>query len=94
MPFFNAPTTTLLQEMVRPDMQGRVFGVMQLIMTTVMPLGMLVFGPIADFISIEVLLILSSVLMAIPGIWIFFKNQPVNTQPGLGAQDFEMRTGD
>src|SRR3990172_867167 len=40
MPMFNVPTTTLLQEMVDPDMQGRVFGVMQLIITTIMPAGM------------------------------------------------------
>jgi len=36
---------------VDPDMQGRVFGVMQLIMTAAMPLGMLVFGPLADVIN-------------------------------------------
>ena len=67
MPMLNVPTTTLLQEMVRPDMQGRVFGVQQLIMNTIMPLGMLVFGPIADLISIEILLVLASALMAVPG---------------------------
>src|SRR5690606_30023931 len=52
MPMFNVPVTTLLQEMVEPDMQGRVFGVMQLISTAVMPAGILVFGPVADFITI------------------------------------------
>lgn len=94
MPFLNVPTTTLLQEMVRPDMQGRVFGVQQLIMTTVLPIGMLVFGPIADIITIEVLLILTSVFMAIPGLWIFFKRQPIKIQPGRGAADYDMQTGD
>jgi hypothetical protein len=59
------PTTTLLQEMVEPDMQGRVFGVMQLIMSTAMPLGMLVFGPIADVISVQTLLVVTSALMII-----------------------------
>ena len=87
MPMFNVPTTTLLQEMVDPDMQGRVFGVMQLIMTTIMPVGMLVFGPIADVITIEFLLVLSSALLAIPGLWIFFNRRPGKTQSGLATAD-------
>jgi DHA3 family macrolide efflux protein-like MFS transporter len=94
MPMFNVPTTTLLQEMVDPDMQGRVFGVMQLITTTVLPLGMLVFGPLADFVSIEILLILASGLMAIPGVWIFFNKQPDKPGSRLPAEDFEMQPGD
>jgi DHA3 family macrolide efflux protein-like MFS transporter len=87
MPMFNVPTTTLLQEMVEPDMQGRVFGVMQLIMTTVMPVGMLVFGPIADLISIEALLILSGLAMAGPGLWIFFNRQFQRSVQGLASAD-------
>jgi DHA3 family macrolide efflux protein-like MFS transporter len=94
MPMFNVPTTTLLQEMVDPDMQGRAFGVMQLIMTTIMPAGMLVFGPIADFISIEALLVLSSVLMAVPAVWIFFAQQPVKSGAKLPAAEFEIQPGD
>ena len=94
MPFFSAPTVTLLQEMVVPDMQGRVFGVQQLIMSTVMPIGMLVFGPIADSISIEALLVLSGALMALPGLWIFFSSQPIKIQPNPASADYELQTGD
>ena len=94
MPMFNVPTTTLLQEMVDPDMQGRVFGVMQLIITTIMPAGMLVFGPIADFISIEALLVLSSALMAIPALWIFFNRQPIKTGASLPTADYDIQPGD
>jgi DHA3 family macrolide efflux protein-like MFS transporter len=64
-----------------------VFGVMQLIMTTIMPVGMLVFGPIADVITIEFLLVLSSALLAIPGLWIFFNRRPGKTQSGLATAD-------
>jgi DHA3 family macrolide efflux protein-like MFS transporter len=87
MPMFNVPTTTLLQEMVDPDMQGRVFGVMQLIMNTILPVGMLLFGPIADVITVEILLVLSSALMAVPGLWLFFNQQPGKAQAGLAAAD-------
>jgi DHA3 family macrolide efflux protein-like MFS transporter len=94
MPLFNVPTTTLLQEMVEPDMQGRVFGVMQLIMSTVMPVGMLFFGPIADIISIEVLLVVSSGLMVIPGIWIFFNKQLKVPTAVYIPPEYEAQPGD
>jgi DHA3 family macrolide efflux protein-like MFS transporter len=94
MPFLNVPTITLLQEMVRPDMQGRVFSVQQMIMNTVLPAGMLVFGPIADVISIEALLILTSVLMAIPGLWIFFNKLPHTIPASPVSADYELQPGD
>jgi MFS transporter, DHA3 family, macrolide efflux protein len=71
MPIFNVPVTTLLQERVDPDMQGRVFGVMQLITSAVMPVGMVVFGPLSDVVSIELLLVISGVLLVLPGIAIY-----------------------
>lgn len=94
MPMFNVPSTTLLQETVDPDMQGRVFGVMQLITTAAMPAGMLVFGPVADVITIETLLILSGIVMLLPGIWLFFNRNATLPAVTRGAQDFEMEAGD
>jgi len=94
MPFLHASTTTLLQERVRPDMQGRVFGVQQLIMNTILPVGMLVFGPIADIITIEALLVLTSMLMAVPGLWIFFNRQLGKTQSSPASANRKMQTGD
>jgi len=87
MPLINVPTTTLLQEMVEPDMQGRVFGVMQLIITTVLPVGMVVFGPVADLITIEFLFILTGGLLAAPGIWLFSNKVLRKTEPGAMPAD-------
>ena len=56
IPVFNTPATVLLQQKVEGDFLGRVFGVMGMIANSMMPLGMLVFGPMADFIKIEWLL--------------------------------------
>ena len=56
IPVFNTPATVLLQQKVEEDFLGRVFGVMGMIANSMMPLGMLVFGPMADFIKIEWLL--------------------------------------
>ncbi|MET1248989.1 MFS transporter [Sporolactobacillus sp. STCC-11] len=63
MPILNTPTTVLLQEKVEEDYLGRVFGVMGMISTSMMPLGMLVFGPIADLIRIEWLLLGTGAVM-------------------------------
>ncbi|MEZ7794651.1 MFS transporter [Niallia circulans] len=57
MPIFNTPTTVLLQEKIEEGFLGRVFGVMGMISTSMMPIGMLIFGPLADFIKVEWLLL-------------------------------------
>ncbi|MFD2115772.1 MFS transporter [Paenibacillus yanchengensis] len=57
MPIFNTPATVLLQEKVEEHYMGRVFGVMGMISTSMMPLGMLVFGPLSDMVRIEWLLL-------------------------------------
>lgn len=63
MPFFNTPSTVLLQQKVDPDYLGRVFGVLNMISSSVMPLGMLFFGPLADAIEIEKMLLVTGFLM-------------------------------
>lgn len=63
MPFFNTPFTVLLQEKVEGDFLGRVFGVLVMISSITMPLAMLVYGPIADIMKIEWLLIGTGLLM-------------------------------
>jgi MFS transporter, DHA3 family, macrolide efflux protein len=57
MPIFNTPTTVLIQERVEENYLGRIFGVFGMISTSMMPIGMLIFGPVADIIKIEWLLI-------------------------------------
>lgn len=57
MPILNTPATVLLQEKIEEDYLGRVFGVMGMISTSMMPIGMLIFGPLADMVKTEWLLI-------------------------------------
>jgi DHA3 family macrolide efflux protein-like MFS transporter len=65
MPLFNTPFTVLLQQKVEPDFLGRVFGVLSMISSSLMPLSMLVYGPLADAIKIEWMLLVSGFLMLI-----------------------------
>ena len=62
VPFFSTPSMTLLQETVEPERQGRVFGFLGIVMALAMPIGMVVFGPLADVVPIEWLLVGSGVL--------------------------------
>jgi DHA3 family macrolide efflux protein-like MFS transporter len=64
VPFFDTAITVTLQEKVETNMQGRVFSFIQIIITAVMPFGMVVFGPLADVVSVQTLLIITGVLMA------------------------------
>jgi DHA3 family macrolide efflux protein-like MFS transporter len=57
VPFFSTPSTTLLQERVEPEFQGRVFGFVGVVMATAMPIGMVLFGPLADVVPVEWVLV-------------------------------------
>lgn len=74
MPVFNTPTTVMLQEKVDPDYLGRIFGVFGMISTSMMPIGMLIFGPLADVIEIEWLLVGTGVLTVILSVF-FIRNK-------------------
>jgi len=63
VPFFSTPSMTLLQETVEPERQGRVFGFVGIVMAVAMPIGMVVFGPLADQFPVEILLIAAGILM-------------------------------
>ncbi|MNP08071.1 hypothetical protein D3C76_1001270 [compost metagenome] len=78
MPMFNTPSTVLLQEKVEPDYLGRVFGVFGMISSSMMPLGMLVFGPIADMIRIEYLLIGTGSLLFVLSFFLIRNKSLVN----------------
>ncbi|MHC1684476.1 MAG: MFS transporter [Clostridiaceae bacterium] len=65
MPIFNTPSTVLLQQKVEQDFLGRVFGVLGMISSIMMPMGMLIFGPMADIVKIEWLLIGTGFFMVV-----------------------------
>lgn len=70
MPIFNTPTMVLVQERVEENYLGRIFGVFGMISTSMMPIGMLIFGPIADVIAIEWLLVGTGILLLILSIFL------------------------
>ncbi|MEA5093934.1 MAG: MFS transporter [Sedimentibacter saalensis] len=73
MPIFNTPAMVLLQEKVDGNFLGRVFSVMSMISSIMMPAAMLVFGPAADKVKIEYLLIGTGILIMMLTV-LFMKN--------------------
>ena len=63
VPFFSTPSMTVLQETVEPQMQGRVFGFVGIVMALAMPTGMAAFGPLADRFSVESLLVAAGIAL-------------------------------
>jgi DHA3 family macrolide efflux protein-like MFS transporter len=68
LPLYNAPSMVLLQTTVEPAFMGRVLSVFTMLSSTMMPLGMIVFGPVADTVSINILLIGTGILVTLLGI--------------------------
>ena len=62
VPLFSAPFMTLFQQTVTPDKHGRVFSYVGIVMALATPLGMAVFGPVADVISVQALLVIAGAL--------------------------------
>jgi len=56
--------TTLIQERADVSMHGRVFGLMGAMYSGFLLIGMSVFGPLADVVSLPLMMILSGVLLA------------------------------
>lgn len=64
-PCYNAPITVTIQEKVPADMQGRIFSFMQIATSCALPLGMVVFGPLADVIQVQKILVGAGVIIVI-----------------------------
>lgn len=67
MPPLATASTVMLQEEVEGSKLGRVFSVFQIISGSVMPLGMLIFGPMADYVRIQWIMVGSGALLAVTG---------------------------
>jgi DHA3 family macrolide efflux protein-like MFS transporter len=66
-PIFSTAQTVFVQENVPPDVLGRVFSVTQIIMLGTVPIAILFFGPLADVVRIETILLISSALLVAVG---------------------------
>jgi DHA3 family macrolide efflux protein-like MFS transporter len=69
IPLYNAPSMALMQSTVDPAFMGRVLSVFTMATGAMMPIGMLLFGPLADIVPIDTLLVvtgLPTALLCVP----------------------------
>jgi DHA3 family macrolide efflux protein-like MFS transporter len=70
IPIINGPVHAILQSMVEPEMQGRVFTLVGSLGSAMAPLGLIVAGPVADAIGVQSWYIIGGaacILMALVG---------------------------
>lgn len=72
-PCYNTPITVTVQTAVEPQMQGRIFSLMQISSSCALPLGMMLFGPLGDLFHVQFLLISAGSLVIIVTMFIYFK---------------------
>lgn len=65
---FNTNAVAMLQIKIEPDYLGRVFSILTMLSSSLTPMGMLFFGPLADRVSIGGLLVGTGIVMALVGV--------------------------
>jgi DHA3 family macrolide efflux protein-like MFS transporter len=67
MPVWLTAETVYIQQIADPKMLGRVFSLRHLLGSSAMPAAIVLFGPLADIVSVESLLMVTGVLMILLG---------------------------
>ncbi len=67
LPLVVTNQTVYIQETADASMLGRVFSLIQIISVSAMPVAILIFGPLADIVSVQTILIISGVLLILVG---------------------------
>ena len=63
IPAAQSSVFTLVQEKADPSMLGRVFSLVNVMFTGFMPLGMVIFGPLSDFVRIQTMVVICGIFI-------------------------------
>lgn len=74
----NGSMMAIFQAAVEPSMQGRVFTLIGSAATAMMPLGLIVAGPLADIIGVQTLFVIGGLITIVAGVVGFFIPSVVN----------------
>jgi len=89
LPITNGSYGAILQSVIAPDMQGRVFAFIMSAAMLVSPLGLVIAGPISDALGIQLWFWVSGITCALMGIAGFFINEVMGMEEekkGLAAE--------
>jgi DHA3 family macrolide efflux protein-like MFS transporter len=68
--FANGPFFAILQSVVPPAMQGRVFTILMSVSISATPIGLALAGPLADRLGVQLWYILSALICGVIIVWI------------------------
>ena len=91
-PIVNGPIHAVLQAVVEPEMQGRVFTLVASLATAMTPLGLIIAAPIADTFGVNTWYIVGGAVTALMGVAGFFIPSVVhieNGRPGEPVQEVD-----
>jgi len=81
-PICNGPFFAILQDVVEPEMQGRVFTVVTSLSGAAAPIGMAIAGPVADRFGVQAWFVAGGLLCATMGLGLFFVPAVMNLEHG------------
>ena len=90
VPLVDGPMMAILQASVDPNIQGRVFSLMGSLVGLAAPIGLILAGPISDWLGIQFWFLLSGILCVIIGISLYFIPSVVHIEtqrPVLGQEE-------
>ena len=81
-PICNGPLLATVQASVAPELQGRVFTVINSLVTAMSPLGLAIAGPVVDALGTQVWFLLGGVACVLMGVGSFFVPAIVHLEAG------------
>ncbi|HBC27002.1 MAG TPA: MFS transporter, partial [Ruminococcaceae bacterium] len=86
MPVIATTQTVFIQEITEPSMMGRVFSILQILSAGSVPFAILLFGPLADVVPIEGILLATGALMVLVAVLYRLSNKPAEEQESAGRE--------
>lgn len=86
-PITNGPIFAILQDVVAPDMQGRVFSLLISFSSAMSPLGLVIAGPLADKFGVQTWFIIGGILTTLMGIGGLFIPAIMNIEGNNGSDN-------
>ncbi len=83
-PITNGPLLAAVQAAVAPDMQGRVFSLISSLAAATSPIGLLIAGPVSDWLGPQAWFIIGGIVTLLTGITAFFIPAVMRFEDGRG----------
>jgi DHA3 family macrolide efflux protein-like MFS transporter len=79
-PIVNGPFGALFQDVVSPELQGRVFTVLSSMTGLASPLGLAIGGPIADWLGVQVWFVIGGLLCVVASVVMLMSPEVMNLE--------------